>query len=71
MTGSENKEKRMKISEGYMKKKEVLEKYIKSAPFTRTKDKVTFIFGVLLVIFTSFIMGRFPHTYYYDYHCIL
>jgi len=48
-----------------------LQKYIKSAPFTRSKDKATFIFGVLLVIFTSFIMGRFPHTHYYDFFLIV
>lgn len=40
-------ERRKKLADDYKKKKEVLEKYIQSAPFTRFQDKLTFIFGVL------------------------
>jgi uncharacterized protein (DUF885 family) len=40
-------EKRLKMLNDYKKKKEILQKYIGSAPFTRTYDKFIFIFGVL------------------------
>mmetsp|Transcript_15872 Transcript_15872/g.24427 ORF Transcript_15872/g.24427 Transcript_15872/m.24427 type:complete len:135 (+) Transcript_15872:668-1072(+) len=49
----------------------MLEKYFRSAPFTRKRDKCTFILGVLLVIFSVFVLGRFPHQLYYHYHCAL
>jgi hypothetical protein len=65
------KEKRVKIMNDYKKKKDILKKYIKSAPFTRFSDKMTFIFGVLEVIAQAFILGRFPHTLYYQYHTFM
>lgn len=71
---SQNKEsiqKRQQLSEQYAKKKKILQKYIKSAPFTRLFDKMTFIFGVLLVIFSAYFLGRYPNTFYYQYHSIL
>ena len=44
---------------------------IRGAAFTRTGDKNKFIMGVLLVIAMAYILGRYPHTYYYDFHCFL
>lgn len=64
-------EKRLKILNDYKKKKDILEKYMKSAPFTRFTDKLIFIFGVLQVIIQSFILGRYPHDLYYKYHSIV
>ena len=63
-------ERRKKIRDGYMKKKKILTRYLKSAPFTRLSDKLTFITGVLMVIFHSYIVGRYPHYGLYLYHSI-
>jgi hypothetical protein len=41
------KEQRQKLLGGYNKKKAKLAKYLQSAPFTRTSDKATFVYGVL------------------------
>ena len=37
------------IKEKFVKKKRVLQKYIKSAPFTRLSDKLTFVTGVMMI----------------------
>lgn len=63
-------ERRKKIKEQYSQKKKILTKYLKSAPFTRLSDKLTFIFGVLLVIFHSFVLGRYPNNGFYNYHSL-
>ena len=63
-------ENRTKILQDYVKKKKILQKYIKSAPFTKFKDKITFIFGVFQVILVTFFMGRYPNSFYYDFHTI-
>lgn len=39
-----------KLLESFRKKREVLEKYIHSAPFTRMQDKFFFMYGVFQVI---------------------
>ena len=62
------KQKRDKIKQDYSKKKVVLERYIHSAPFTRTTDKITFIYGVLQCIMISFILGRYPHTWFIRFY---
>lgn len=54
-----------------MKKKKILQGYLKSAHGTRFSDKITFICGVLLVIFTAFFLGRYPNSFYYDYQSTL
>lgn len=41
---------------------------MKTAPFVRLFDKLAFIVGVLLLIFTTYILGRYPHRGYYNYH---
>lgn len=64
-------EKRIEMLHDYKKKKDILERYIQSAPFTRFSDKMTFIYGVLLTIAQAFILGRYPHTYYYTFHSIV
>lgn len=63
--------KKEKIKSAYVKKKKILQKYIQSAPFTRLTDKITFIVGVMMVIWQAFILGRFPDKFYYDYHTIV
>jgi len=63
------RERRLKMQEDYKKKKAILSKYIKSAPFTRLSDKLTFIFGVMCALFQAFFLGRYPNTFYYTYHC--
>ena len=47
-----------------------MQKYIKSAPFTRFSDKLTFIFGVMQLVFHAFFIGRYQHTFYYTFHSI-
>ena len=32
-------------------------------------DKLSFIVGVFLLIFTTYMLGRYPNDYYYTYHC--
>ena len=41
------KEQKQKLLAGYQKKKAKLDKYLHSAPFTRSSDKATFVYGVL------------------------
>jgi len=41
------KEQRQKLLGGYNKKKAKLARYLHSAPFTRSSDKATFVYGVL------------------------
>lgn len=41
---------------------------MKGAPFVRFVDKISFIFGVLLLIITTFMLGRYPNTHYYAFH---
>ena len=43
---------------------------MKGAPFVRLVDKVSFIMGVLLLIFNTYILGRYPHRTYYVFHCL-
>lgn len=43
---------------------------MKGAPFVRFVDKLSFIFGVLLLILTTFLLGRFPNTHYYTFHIV-
>jgi hypothetical protein len=57
-----------KLLDKFKKKKEVLKKYMQSAPFTRMQDKFFFMYGVLQVIFTSWLFGRYPHDVFYKYH---
>lgn len=52
-------------------KRAVIEKYMQGSPFTRLFDKVNFVIGVLLTIMTTFMVGRFPHDFYYYFHVII
>lgn len=62
---------RQKIKAKFAKKKAVIERYMKGATFVRLTDKLYFVLGVLLLIFTTFILGRFPHDIWYNYHCLI
>lgn len=44
---------------------------ISGAGFTRNGDKNKFILGVFIVIAMAYILGKYPHSLYYDFHCIL
>lgn len=45
--------------------------YIGGVGFTRSGDKGKFILGVLMIIAMAYVLGRYPHTYYYDFHCVI
>ena len=66
--GSRIKNEKEKLTSTFLKRKVVIERYIKGAPFVRLVDKISFIFGVLLLILTTFMLGRYPNTYYYTHH---
>jgi hypothetical protein len=38
-----------------------------AAPFTRFRDKMTFITSVLNMGLFAFLLGRYPHDIYYHY----
>lgn len=57
-----------KLALRFQKRKRVLERYMKQASVVRFIDKISFIVGVLLVISTAFILGRFPNDIYYKFH---
>ena len=44
-------------------------KYLRSAPFARMSNKMSFVIGVLSVLLQVFMVGRYPHTHAYTYHC--
>lgn len=44
---------------------------MKRAPFVRLIDKISFIFGVLLIISAAFMLGRYPNNYFYLFHVIM
>lgn len=58
------------LTKRFTKKKKVIERYIRGAPFVRFIDKISFIFGVLLLIATTFLLGRYPNTHYYSFHVV-
>ena len=43
---------------------------MKSAPFARMWNKWLFVLGVMTVIVHAFMLGRYPHGFYYDFHCV-
>ena len=53
------------------KKKKILAQHLKSAPFTKFTDQISFLLGVCLTIFQAYMLGRHPNDIYYDYHCLL
>ena len=64
-----NKEKAV-LTERFLKKKQIIEKYMRGAPFVRLIDKISFILGVFLLIATTYMVGRYPNDYYYAYHIV-
>ena len=44
---------------------------MQGAPFVRLIDKISFIIGVFLLIFTTFVLGRFPHNYAFLFYVIV
>ena len=60
-----------KLTKKFLKRKALIDRYMKTAPFVRLFDKLAFIVGVLLLIFTTYILGRYPHRGYYTYHTLV
>lgn len=52
----------------FLKKKGELHRYVKSSPFMRSADKLTFVIGVVQLIVLNWVLGRYPHSFYYTYH---
>lgn len=44
---------------------------VNGSGFNRGSDRNKFVLGVFIIIFQAFLLGRYPHTVYYDFHCIL
>jgi hypothetical protein len=44
---------------------------MQSAPFWRLADKIGFVLGTLIIISSSFMVGRFPHDMFYPYYVVL
>lgn len=44
---------------------------MKGAKFARLTDKLNFILGVFLILSASYMLGRYPHDFWYHYHCIV
>jgi len=65
---SRTKDERERFTANYVKRRKVLQHFMGSAPGTKMKDKLTFMFGVMTTIFQAWYIGRFPHAFYYDYH---
>lgn len=62
---------RAKIMKKFLLRKKVIDRYMQGAPFVRFMDKLSFILGVLLLIFNTYILGRYPHGIYYTWHCFV
>ena len=56
------------IHKQFLEKKNKLNRYVKSSPFTRFADKLTFVIGVVQLIAFNQVLGRWPHSFYYTYH---
>jgi hypothetical protein len=69
--GKKIKEERDKITKQFLKRKAVIDRYMKGAQFVRLVDKLSFILGVFLLIATTYIVGRYPNDLYYSYHCLV
>jgi hypothetical protein len=65
------KSEKEKLTKKFLKRKALIDRYMKTAPFVRLFDKLAFIVGVLLLIFTTYILGRYPHRGYYTYHTLV
>jgi hypothetical protein len=65
------KNERQKILSNFKQRKAVLDKYMQTAPFTRLVDKLTFMFGVLILMMTCFLMGKYPNDQFYVWHTTL
>lgn len=66
--GSRLDSEKAKITKQFLEKKRILEKFMNRSHIVRLLDKITFILGVLLVIATTFMLGRYPNTHYYTFH---
>jgi hypothetical protein len=55
----------------FQKKRAKLEKKMSSAPFTRSQDKVFFLYGVFQIIVLAWLLGRYPNDIYYYFHSIM
>lgn len=57
-----------KLARKFLKRKALIDSYMKSAPFVRLFDKLSFIAGVMLLVMTTYMLGRYPNNGYYTYH---
>lgn len=42
-----------------------------SAPFWRTADKLGFVIGTLILVSYSYLIGKYPHDFFYSYYAAL
>lgn len=61
-----------KLKQTFLKRKALIDRYMKGGSFVRLVDKLSFIVGVMLLIATTYILGRYPHDGYYTFHvCVV
>ena len=41
---------------------------MQSAPFWRKMDKFAYVFGTLILIYYSYLLGKYPYTHVFTYH---
>ncbi|TNV72987.1 hypothetical protein FGO68_gene9866 [Halteria grandinella] len=66
-----NKKDRDQLRAKFHKRKQLLQRYLKSANAVRLQDKLSFVMGVFLLIFTTYVLGRYPNDFWYIYHCLV
>jgi uncharacterized membrane protein SirB2 len=66
-----NKQERDLLKEKFLKRKQFLQKYLKSANAVRLQDKLLFVIGVYLLIMTTYMLGRRSNNLWYPYHCLV
>ena len=64
------KSEKEKLRVKFLKRKAIIDKYMNRAPFVRMLDKILFVIGVLLLIMTTYMVGRYPNDNYYTFHCV-
>jgi hypothetical protein len=55
------------IVDSLKQKKVQLEEYTKTSEYTRKADKVYYVVGCILTFLTTFIIAKFPGTYYFHW----
>jgi hypothetical protein len=44
---------------------------LRTAPFWRTADKLGFMIGTFVLVSFSYLIGKYPHDFFYTYYCVL